>query len=291
MNEPPQLELVLGTAQFIAGYGVSPATAEEGASPLTSIFATAARLGIAALDTAPAYGDAEVAIGEAGCTIAVHTKIDPALAPAQSLERSLGRLRRESVDVLYLHDSTEVLRQPSAVIAAAAELVGTKVARLGASVYDVAEFEAAVADPRITVVQVPLNLFDRRFTGQRLAAAATSGTTVYVRSVLLQGVLVARSAELPAAVSALRPYVAAFEECAESVGRSQSELAFGWVKAIRGIRGVVIGVESPRQLCDVVESFTSPVLDDEVRAVLEAIPLPPPELCDPRLWPQDRSRG
>lgn len=284
MSVHPGLELVLGTAQFISGYGVGRRTSAAHELPAPSIFDTAADLGIAALDTAPVYGDAEAAIGEAGCTLAVQTKIDPALTPAESLDRSLTRLCRDAVDVLYLHDSTEVLRPESHVVAAAAELVGTKVARLGASVYDVAEFEAAVTDPRITVVQVPLNIFDRRFTGGRLDDAASTGTEVYVRSVLLQGVLATQPAELPESVSELRPYSAALQECSQNAGLSMAELAFGWVSTVAGIRGVVIGAASSGQLCDAVETFATLSLDAEVFAELEQLPLPPAELCDPRRW-------
>ena len=277
-------ELILGTAQFQSGYGVVRDTEQAHQSDGVDILELAARLGIAALDTAPAYGRAEDKIGQSGCGLPVHTKLDPKRSPAESLSQSLQDLRRDRIDVLYIHDSAEVLRPESRVVASASELVGEQVGSLGASVYDLPEFEAAVDDPRIGVVQVPLNLFDRRLTRNLIASAASTGTIVYVRSVLLQGILAADPLELVGPTLPLRPYVVAFAELAERVGKTRRDLAIGWVKAISGIRGMLVGAESVIQLRELVASFNSPPLDDDLIAELEALPYPPAAQCDPRSW-------
>ena len=149
MDEP--MVLILGTAQFQSGYGIVRDLDQPGQSAAPSLLELASALGIAALDTAPAYGRAEDAIGQSGCGLPVHTKLDPKRSPAESLSQSLKDLRRDRVDVLYIHDSAEVLRPESRVVASASELVGEQVGSLGASVYDLPEFEAAVDDPRIGV--------------------------------------------------------------------------------------------------------------------------------------------
>lgn len=277
-------ELILGTAQFQSGYGVVRDTEQAHQSDGIDILELAARLGIAALDTAPAYGRAVDTIGQSGCGLPVHTKLDPKRSPAESLSQSLQDLRRDRIDVLYIHDSAEVLRPESRVVASASELVGEQVGSLGASVYDLPEFEAAVDDPRIGVVQVPLNLFDRRLTRNLIASAASTGTIVYVRSVLLQGILAADPLELVGPTLPLRPYVVAFAELAERVGKTRRDLAIGWVKAISGIRGMLVGAESVIQLRELVASFNSPPLDDGLIAELEALPYPPAAQCDPRSW-------
>lgn len=273
--------LVLGTAQLRMAYGITRrSTGAPSADDARRLLTAAAELGVAALDTAPGYGDAEDAIGRSGTTLPVHTKVDPARTPSDSLARSLGRLRRERVEVLYLHDSAEVLRDPSPVVSAAHELVGDLVGRLGASVYDVEEFDAAVRDPRIQVVQVPLNVLDRRIDADRLEAAAKQGVHVYGRSILLQGVLAAP----PGAVEGLAPHVVGFQALARELGRTPVELALGWVRALPGVQGVVMGAESVADLREIVDAWSAPRLDPEALAAVGALPLPPPELCDPRRW-------
>jgi len=263
-------ELILGTAQFQSGYGVVRDTEQAHQSDGVDILELAARLGIAALDTAPAYGRAEDTIGQSRCGLPVHTKLNPKRSPAESLSQSLQDLRRDCVDVLYIHDSAEVLRPESRVVAFASELVGERVGSLGASVYDLPEFEAAVDDPRIGVVQVPLNLFDRRLTQDLIASASSTGTIVYVRSVLLQGILAADPLELVGPTLPLRPYVVAFAELAQRANRTRRDLA--------------IGAESVLQLRELVASFNSPPLEDDLIAELEALPYPPATQCDPRTW-------
>lgn len=257
------------------------ATADEA----TGLLAAALALGIDTVDTAPGYGAAEDTIGAGPPSLRVHTKVDPAMEPGSSLEGSLRRLRRDHVDVLYLHDSREVLRSASTVIAAAHALVGDRVGRLGASVYDPDELEAALADPRIQAVQVPLNVFDRRVGEPHLQKAAAQGVEVYARSALLQGLLAGPSTSLPSSVAPLQPFVRAFEALACDLGRSCLELALGWVRATPGLHGVVVGAGSTEELRVTVDALRRPPLTPQELAGLGALPLPPVALVDPRRWP------
>ncbi len=283
------IDLVLGTAQFQPQYGLATRPDAKRKGMDASILRAAAALGLDALDTAPVYGEAETAIGAIDSAIPVHTKIDPTLGPAASLTRSLDRLGRSRVDVLYVHSSAEVLLRTSPVLDAAAALVGERVGRLGVSVYEVDEFQAAILDSRIEVVQVPLNLFDRRFSPKLLHQATLSGTAVYVRSTLLQGVLVADLRLFSGPVAALRPYVAAFDELARGLGQSRTDLAFGWVRAHPGITGVIAGADSVAQLDELAAAFHGPGLEEEVLLQLADLPEPPWDLCDPRLWSTGKS--
>lgn len=286
-----EFEFVLGTAQLRSPYGVlhvTDATADPGRAE--AVLAEAATLGVAALDTAPAYGGAESAIGASISTLPVHTKIDPTLAPAASLAGSLARLRRSRVEVLYLHDPAEVLRRESAVIADAYRMVGDSVGSLGASIYEIEEFDAAVADPRIRVVQVPLSIFDRRIDEARLTAAAARGVRVYSRSVLLQGTLLAPPTSLVHPVDGLAPFVESLQRVAEHLDRPTIELALGWVRALPGVSGLVVGAESVEQLRGLVDAFRSDPLRSAELSELRKLRVPGPHLCDPRRWQAAGSR-
>jgi aryl-alcohol dehydrogenase-like predicted oxidoreductase len=151
-------------------------------------------------------------------------------------------------------------------------------------VYEVAEVEAAVVDDRIGAVQVPLNVLDRRIDDALLDAALAAGTDVYVRSVLLQGVLAAPPEHLDPAIAALAPAVSAFHIAARELERSPVELAIGWVRRRPGVRGIVIGADSVGDLRALVAAHAAPPLTDDEAAVLAELPLPDAELCDPRRW-------
>ena len=134
------------------------------------------------------------------------------------------------------------------------------------------------------MVQAPLNLFDRRFSSELLSEAASAGINVYVRSMLLQGVLTSDPNLLRGSVDPLRLYVAAFDELARRVGRTRIDLALGWVKAFPGIKGAVFGADSIDQILEIAGAFQGPALEDDVVAELNGLPVPPWELADPRRW-------
>jgi aryl-alcohol dehydrogenase-like predicted oxidoreductase len=277
------LELILGTAQLAGRYGVM---ATEGASEARSVAVldAARRLGVRTVDTAPGYEGAEAAIGLFGTGLAVHTKLPSGEDPVAALAASLERLRREYVEVLYLHDPDIVLDAEDSKLAAAAALVGAGAASLGASIYTREQFLAAVADPRITVVQAPMNVFDRSIHDEDLRLATHSGVEVIARSALLQGVLgdpVLAMGRVPLLDEALT----AFHAVCEQVGRPPVELAIGWVRSRPSVVGVVLGAETSEQLEGLVRAFETPSLSDEALELLASLLLPPGRAKDPRTWP------
>ena len=279
------VELILGTAQLAGRYGVMATQAASEARP-AAVLDAARRLGVRTLDTAPGYPGAEAAIGAAGTGFAVHTKLPSGEDPAVALAASLRRLRREQVDVLHLHDPDVVLDAEDPQLDAAAALVGAGAAAIGASIYTREQFLAAVADPRITVVQAPMNVLDRTITDEDLRLAERSGTDVLARSALLQGVL-GDPARAIGRVPQLDGALAAFAEVGARVGRGPLELAIGWVRARPAVSGVVLGAETPEQLEGLVRAFDTPPLSDDVVTLLASISLPPGRAADPRTWPRD----
>lgn len=280
-------ELVLGTAQLGTSYGVvsrpGPPLDPGGAG---HFLCEAERLGVAAFDTAPSYGAAEDIIGSSAATLPIHTKIAVGSSASKSLRSSLSRLGRSSVDVLYLHDPREVLRPRSGIIDDAFAHVGGAVGVVGASVYDTDELLAAVDDPRIGAVCVPLSFLDRHIRDQHLDLAARAGMRVYARSVFLQGVILADPAALPTQVTGLRPHVHALCDIARRLGRSRLNLALGWVRSRPSVRGIVVGTDGLDDLRATVSAFNAPPLSEDELDLCEHLEMPARELTDPRRWGQ-----
>lgn len=278
----PAPHLVLGTAQLTQPYGVLVTGADAGFRS-AQMLAVAASLGIHHLDTAPAYGEAERAIGEASWRGSVHTKIAHGAEPSASLASSLQALRRACVDVLYLHDANELTRGTSTVLKTAAELVGAGATALGASIYDLTQLDAALARPSVRVLQVPFNPFDRRFAQGALPRASVNGIHVYARSVFLQGVLLADPSQLPRGVAALAEPVARFQGIANEHDVPPAALALAWVRTRMRLTGVLVGAQNPRELTELAAAWRANVPDDALAAV-DAMPQPALNLVDPRRW-------
>jgi aryl-alcohol dehydrogenase-like predicted oxidoreductase len=274
------VELILGTAQLTRRYGIVARGEAPDAGSADVLLRTAHELGVGTVDTAPAYGDAEAAIGRSGFPFAVHTKLDPTLAPEASLTASLERLDRQRVDILHLHDP-EAVFDPSRLHAARC-LVGERVGTLGASVYTTAAAEAALA-AGLGAVQVPLNLLDRRFDDGLLARLATSGVQVLVRSALLQGLLADPQRGL-GRVPGLDRALSSVLGAARELEREPFELALGWVRARPGVDAVVLGAEDADQLRRLRAALDAAPLEAQELVVLEAVDHDAGLPVDPRGW-------
>lgn len=113
----------------------------------------------------------------------------------RSIDGSLKRLGRESVDVMMLHSpSAGALRKGDAIGALEAAYKSGKIRMIGASVDDVAAAEAALEDDRIRILQVPLHPEATAFDD--VLTRAHSQDVLIIAREILGG---------PNAVSALRP--------------------------------------------------------------------------------------
>jgi aryl-alcohol dehydrogenase-like predicted oxidoreductase len=276
------VELILGTAQLTQQYGVmARQRTEREQGP--ELLEAAAEVGVRTLDTAPAYGNAELVIGRQGASFAVHTTLPGAESPEKELESSLSRLVRDSVEVLYLHDPDAVLDPNDARLVAAAELVGAGADRLGASIYTRDQFAAAVADARIGVIQLPLNVFDRRIGDSQLREAAVLGKQLIARSALLQGLLGDPAGAL-GRVAALDAALDAFGMACATLSRDPIEVALQWVQARPGLSGLVLGAETPDQLRALIGGAVAAPLTGEESRLLASLRLPADRDVDPRGW-------
>ena len=201
----PQVSpLALGGTKFGRREGVKYPTAFELPSDgeLAGLLALAKDLGINLIDTAPAYGSSEARIGAlAGADDhwRIATKVGETFVDGQSqfdfsasairasVEDSRQRLRRDVLDIVFLHlsdDDEAVLRQ-GAALAALLELRERGLIRsVGASTKSVAAGLLAVE--QCDLVMITLNASDQ---SQRpvLAAAQTAGKGILIKKPLDSG--------------------------------------------------------------------------------------------------------
>ena len=277
------MELILGTAQLGAPYGVlSDSAAARGQDPV-ELIRIAAETRFDAIDTAPAYGSAESLIGVSRVNCRVHTKLDPRMEPSDSLSASLGRLQRDAVDVLYLHDPDAATRDGGSAVTRAHSLIGSGAHRLGLSVYTEEALLAGLANPHVDVIQIPVSPVDthlyRSALGVRNRAVAIIG-----RSLLAQGLLVANSRSVPLHLPALRLAIEKFQALATEFGVSPIQLAVRWAQGLSGLSGIVIGLASRHQLEEYTQALLGGPLDERLLEKLRQLPHVPPEESDARNW-------
>ncbi len=306
MAETPEhgclTRLMLGTVQFGMYYGVANRTGQPSYHEVLAIVKTALDGGVNCFDTAAAYGTSEEVLGrvldELGVAdgVVVVTKVRPlkrgelsdtALASRrieQSVAESRRRLRLDSLPVVLFHREADAVHLP----------VLRRLKKRGwLRAYGIscehrpgpaAEFVAE----RVSALQLPGNVLDPwHLRSGVLEQAACAGVRIFVRSVLLQGLLVMPEEDIPKSLSQAVPVRRRLARLACEAGLSMAELALRYVLSFAGVTSLVVGVETVSQMQENLAVFDRGRLDADLLTAIEAaVPELPEALITPKLWPE-----
>jgi hypothetical protein len=281
--------IVLGGAQLGLPYGILNGGETLSREEVARILDTAVDHGIDSIDTAIAYGQSESMIGE---TSQNHFKIISKLPPLpvdisnvsewvhSQVQGSLSRLKCTSLDALLLHRPQDLTGAQGVELYAAIESLTAEkmIHRFGVSIYSPDDLEGIIDTFEIHVVQAPLNVFDRRILGVTDQLSALN-IEVHVRSVFLQGVLIANPKDRPQRFEPWSEHFALFDEWVRSSGLSAMACCMGFALQQPSIAKLVIGTTSAKSLDEIMTSTPNSVLEvpTHLQSSVE-------QLIDPRFW-------
>jgi len=275
------VQLVLGTAQWGTGYGITSQVARIADDELARIVQVAREAGITAVDTATAYGDAQRRLRPWAADFTITTKVpgeDPRAIPGL-IEASLDALGLNQVDTVLLHDWDALDDDTANQAARALEQCRSLgfIRHAGVSVYEANAIKrAAEAFEHLDAIQVPGNALDRRLDeSEPIIKARKQGVRIAVRSVFLQGLLVA-----PSNVDlADHPDLRAHQEWAAQQGRSPLEAAIAHARALPWADEIIVGATSAAELAQILAA-------SQVEPQLAPVELASADLdlIDPRRW-------
>jgi aryl-alcohol dehydrogenase-like predicted oxidoreductase len=268
-------------------------------------------LGVTLFDTAPAYGEGRAeellreGLGDRTDEVAIVTKCavhwDRATekwvtdssrdAILRSVDISLGRLGRDTIDVLLIHVPDPDIA-PAIPMATMAELKADgRIRACGVSNFSLAQLEAYRAEGDVDVVQVGYHRFDRRMEREMFPYAEQHGLGVMTYGSLAHGLLTGTwtatqsfsksdwraagdSFGLPLFTEANLPRnVAVVERLKALAGRSGHtvpQLAIAWVLRNPVVDVALVGARQPSEIEDNVPGAEWR-LDDALMAEIEAI--------------------
>jgi aryl-alcohol dehydrogenase-like predicted oxidoreductase len=281
--------IVLGGAQLGLPYGILNGGETLSREEVARILDTAAGHGIDSIDTAIAYGQSESVIGEtAQNRFNIISKLPPIPLGVSNVsewvqtqvDASLARLNCKSLDALLLHHPQDLTGpQGSELYTAITSLKVEKIIqRFGVSIYAPDELVGIIGKFDIDVVQAPLNVFDRRILGV-IDQLTARNIEVHVRSVFLQGVLIASPKDRPQRFQPWSEHFALFDEWVHSSGMSAMACCLGFALQQTGVAKLVIGTTSAESLTEIMNSI--PNMHLEVPADLQSSI---EQLIDPRVW-------
>jgi hypothetical protein len=281
--------IVLGGAQLGLPYGILNGGETLSREEVARILDTAFGHGIDSIDTAIAYGQSESIIGEtAQNRFKVISKLPPIPSSVSNVsewvhtqvDASLSRLKCTSLDALLLHRPQDLTGIHGAELYDAISCLKIEkiIHRFGVSIYEPDELANIIEKFEIDIVQAPFNVFDRRILGVINQLAALS-IELHVRSVFLQGVLIAGPAGRPQRFESWSEHFALFDEWVRSTGMSAMSCCLGFALQQPGVAKLVIGATSAESLAEIIASVPSTHVDvpAHLQSSIE-------KLIDPRVW-------
>ncbi len=294
--------LQLGTVQLGLNYGINNSGGKPDRELAHKILNSAIDNGINILDTAGAYGDSEVVIGDWLKTIP-EEKRPIIVTKAANLDHSSHKALREDIinkaeesrkrlgvdclDVLMLHHFEDYLKDKECVMDTLNELKASGVIRYtGASAYSYHDWKE-LAEAGFDATQIPLNIFDwTQITNGGLSELEKSGMMVFVRSVYLQGLVFQTPQALPPKMSYCVEPLKKFRGLCEKYSLSPAEMAMSFVMSLKGIHSLVLGSEKVEQVEENVKLFGNTIRFndeqmEEIRGLFEVID---PRVINPSEW-------
>lgn len=290
----PNLEmvnLILGTATFGTGYGISNNGNTLGRNIVREVVEVAQEIGIDRFDTAPSYGSAEVQLGDFlnhSAQPRISSKIGRENSKSvklmlASVRATLLRTRVSKLDNLYLHDPGALYGQSAGeTIAGLKEIIDLGLAnRVGVSVYSLqAVLAAKEIFDGLTVFQVPENICDRRMLNStELINLKNDENQLIVRSIFLQGMLLLSPTEIPSKLQKGRSAVTQLKTLADYHKVQPLDICLAYGRIIPWASGVIVGVADASQLRQIVESKIQ--LPSGWESIIDVLP---ESILDPRQW-------
>jgi aryl-alcohol dehydrogenase-like predicted oxidoreductase len=250
--------LILGTANFGLEYGIANKK-KLGEDVVHSILEKAYEMGVATLDTASGYGDAEKVIGDffrkKGKCFEVITKLP---APdyrspddvKREIDTSLDNMSVDSIDYLLLHSYGTYEEYGKTVFPVLNEYKEQGIiGHIGISVYHPYEIDNVLEKGHgISSVELPLNMFDRRFIRHdRIPSLIKKNIRVFARSVFLQGLFFIEDSKIDSFFNPVKGRIKRIREISEAYQITIESMAISFVLS-HGVDGIVLGVDSVEQL-------------------------------------------
>jgi aryl-alcohol dehydrogenase-like predicted oxidoreductase len=266
-------KLALGTVQLGLPYGISNFSGQTSLAEARNMLKFALANGLDTLDTAIAYGDSEMRLGEVGTQGFKLVSKLPALPDGcanvgawvkRQTEESMSRMGVNSIYGMLLHKPDQLLGPNGVLLYQALQALKDRgqVQKVGVSIYSPSELDKLTQNFHFDLVQAPFSLVDRRLhsTGwmQRLK---DDGVEVHTRSVFLQGLLLMAATDIPNKFAKWNDLWRTWHKWLADCGGSAVQACLAFPLSFCEIDRVVVGANSLSQLAQIVSAANGQAID------------------------------
>jgi len=157
--------------------------------------------------------------------------------------------------------------------------------QIGVSIYTSEKAHQALEIDDITILQIPSNVLDRRFEKAGVfEKAGRLNKQIYVRSVYLQGLLLADPNRLPQHMFFAIPSLKAFKSFAQDAEVSSQALALAYVRDAYPKAKIIVGVETLDQFQANLKAWQMPLAKGIVEEIQECFTGIDDKVLNPSQW-------
>ena len=284
------VQLILGTAQWGSGYGITRGTHAINDHEVDQIMRAAISGGIRAVDTHRAqsaeqgYGDAQTQLRPWAKDLAITTKAygssQVPISIEQQIRRALAELDIEQLHAVLVHDWFRLTEREQGIAAEALMRCAEAglVRRVGVSGYDLDDVVSAQQHfASLGALQLPASPIDQRIIFDRALMELTEGgVEVHIRGIFAQGLLLPH--EAPTRFDD-HPGIQRFNRWCEANGLTGLQACIAFARNLP-FDGVVVGVTSAEELREILEAWERPsAVNDWMEVSCDDL-----DLIDPRRW-------
>jgi len=271
-------KLSMGTVQFGLDYGVANSIGKPTQKSVNDIVEYVYNNGVNCLDTAQAYGDSEKVLGESITNkenLFIISKLKSNLFEENlqiNIDSSLKNLKIKKLYALLLHDSELLYRWEDNHTSLVQKLISkNKIDYFGVSIYSDEDFNLALKNENIKIIQIPFNLFDQRAVHNNwLKLAKERNKLIFIRSIFLQGLFFMDLDALEGNLIDARKYLQKLHQLKNRLNLSTVELAMSYVDSVADSSILLFGCDTLAQAKENIELYNRlPKLNKETITTIE----------------------
>lgn len=296
------MKLILGAAQFGLPYGITNYTGKmPDDGELNSILDYAFDNGIDTIDTAEAYGVANERLAfyiqNKNRKFKIINKIlrYPILGEEDLQEVMKNMLKtREAFNIpsfecLMFHYASSITKSPLINERFFSSLVENSISDcIGLSINRQDDYFSVKDRFKVDLLQAPFNPLNQHILNPSFVQFLNiSSCKIHIRSLFLQGLLLSSLSKIPVHLKALMPHLKKVETLASYIGESIMTLCFIFGLNHPFINGIVVGVQSQRELAEILESYNRAyeiVSSHSLNINFIHLNCPDTRLIDPMQW-------
>ncbi len=301
-------KITLGTVQLGIKYGIANRTGKPTENESQKILQYAYHQGINMFDTAPAYGNSEEIIGnfirnipsnKSQKTPEIITKLSPFeilgnededfiyRKVKNSVFESLNRLHLNKIPYFLLHHADDLHKLNGRIVEALIRLRDEGyLNHIGVSIYNPDEVKLFLEKEELDVIQIPINILDHRLikTGL-LKQLHFKNKIILARSVFLQGLIFINPNELPDTLKIAAHHLYKLAEIANKTNLSIAQLSFCFIRDMKEISSIIMGVDNLDQLKENLNYLDLPPLGEKLKKeIFSAFTEVEEKIVNPSKW-------